>query len=396
MSASASNYTISQALHGLREDQLRRKGLQTGHLRKRGGIYHVDYWKWRTMNDGALKYVKVSESTHKAKYQEARSKANEIVSKANANSHCPQGIATVNQFIDTRYRVDVMATQRTSTRKLKEFLLRKHVLPTLGGIALTDVTPTLVQMLLNGKNRAGLEPQTVTHIRNLISSIFRYARSLQFFQGQLPTEGARLPRIDSPDKRALTRDQLDLFAAQLREPYRTLVLFLASTGLRVGEAIGLRWRRFNLTDQKLIVDGEEMPPWSVAVREAYSHSEYHTLKTKAGRRTIVLDTEASVLMLEHMARYAERPADGPVFFGKGGLPLDYHNAANRVIKPGAKKCGLGWITFHVLRHTAVTWADAKGLSDAEKSKRFGHSPEMSVRYTHPDGEGVREKLERVN
>jgi integrase len=39
----------------------------------------------------------------------------------------------------------------------------------------------------------------------------------------------------------LTPKQITDLATKLEEPYATLVLFLASTGLRIGEAIGVKW-----------------------------------------------------------------------------------------------------------------------------------------------------------
>lgn len=428
---------LPEALQGLREEDVRRKGHQVGSLRWRGKIWHVEFWEWRQRDDGSLAYIQTSRSTGESNKNKARLKANEIVAQANATAHCPQGIATVSQFVESRYRADVVSHQSTSTQKLKTYLLRKHVLPTLGNVQLIEVTPALVQMLVNGKAKTGLSSQTVTHIANLIGNIFRHAKGLGFFKGDLPTEYLKLPRLVNEERQALTREQLDLFAAQLREPYRTMVLVMALTGLRVCEAAGLRWGRLNLSDQPLIVGGETLPPWSLAVREKFSHSRYSPiLKSKAGKRDVLLTTESAVLLLEHAQRcrqsvclecgiiydlrqyrrlrtagnwriclcgatesWEERDpiGDEPVFYGIGGLPLDYHNAANRVIKPAARKCGLGWISFHVLRHTAETLADKAGLTVGERMRMFGQaSGEMVLRYTHAESEDVRLKLEKVN
>jgi len=43
----------------------------------------------------------------------------------------------------------------------------------------------------------------------------------------------------------LTTKQVIAIAAELEEPYATLVLFLATSGLRIGEAIAIKWSDFD-------------------------------------------------------------------------------------------------------------------------------------------------------
>jgi integrase len=70
------------------------------------------------------------------------------------------------------------------------------------------------------------------------------------------------------------------------------------------------------------------------------------------------------------------------------------NALRRHVKPLAMKLGMPDFEWHGARHTAVTAADGV-LTQAEKQAVFGHSSErLSTRYTHPDFEALREKLER--
>jgi len=58
----------------------------------------------------------------------------------------------------------------------------------------------------------------------------------------------RLPIAGSKVKRTiLTPQQVIALAARLEEPYSTLILFLAATGLRIGEAVGIKWTDFEGT-----------------------------------------------------------------------------------------------------------------------------------------------------
>ena len=71
--------------------------------------------------------------------------------------------------------------------------------------------------------------------------------------GAWPVTSERIART------VLKREQVVAIAQRLNEPYSTLVLLLAVTGLRIGEAIGRKWSDFEgdvLKVQRRIYAGE--------------------------------------------------------------------------------------------------------------------------------------------
>jgi integrase len=52
------------------------------------------------------------------------------------------------------------------------------------------------------------------------------------------TGGRRVTRT------VLTSEQVSAIVGKLKEPYATLVLFLAASGLRIGEALAIKWTDF--------------------------------------------------------------------------------------------------------------------------------------------------------
>ena len=67
------------------------------------------------------------------------------------------------------------------------------------------------------------------------------------------TGGRRVTRT------VLTAEQVNAIAGKLKEPYATLVLFLAATGLRIGEALAMKWTDFTdgvLHVTRRIYDGD--------------------------------------------------------------------------------------------------------------------------------------------
>lgn len=57
-----------------------------------------------------------------------------------------------------------------------------------------------------------------------------------------PFRGVKLPEAATKIERTILKPvQVQAIVNELEEPYATFVLFLAITGLRLGEAVGVRW-----------------------------------------------------------------------------------------------------------------------------------------------------------
>ncbi len=74
MSARATVYNPSTAQLGPLEADVARKGTQQGHLRKRGGMWHVFYRDWLAAADGSVSYGPTSASTGCTAYKAAKVK----------------------------------------------------------------------------------------------------------------------------------------------------------------------------------------------------------------------------------------------------------------------------------------------------------------------------------
>jgi integrase len=110
-----------------------------------------------------------------------------------------------------------------------------------------------------------------------------------------------------------------------------MVLVLALTGLRIGELCGLRWRRLNLTHLAVQqVDGEQLAPLTLAVREAFIRvygkqieksqkgGQYQDVKTRKSRRDVPL-VPLAVKVIERVRSESKfLGADDPVFATRNG------------------------------------------------------------------------------
>ena len=213
-------------------------------------------------------------------------------------------------------------------------------------------------------------------------------------EGPLPTEGIAMPEMVRKERNALTWEQVLMLADQMPK-HRNILILLSQTGMRIGEASGLRWKYVNLTDEWRVVDGEALPPNSILVSSSWTRRQRTSTKNRSWRK-IPLTSEAwvAITLQWEMSRF--RGEDQPVFATKAGTPFNAWNTNKRVLKPAAKKIGMPWISWHHLRHTTATLADKAGLTIAEKQKILGHrTADISTHYTHPEMERVREAMENM-
>ena len=239
--------------------------------------------------------------------------------------------------------------------------------------------------------------QTVRHCRNTLSAVLRYAKELDYYPlGELPTALVRTPKMErTRTPGSLTWGEVHAIAEAMPR-YRLLVYLLAVTGLRIGEALGLRWRYVNLTDRLIAVDGVVLEPGTVWIAEAWVRGERVAVKQDRPRklplpRSLVDELRARRETTEYGA------GDDPVFASANGTPLDGHNVASRHLKPTVKRLGLNnAISWHWFRHTATSLADQVGMSPVDRRKGLGHTTQdMTMQYSHADLQRVRQGLSRV-
>lgn len=385
-------------------EMARRRGQRKGHLFERSGYWMLQYRVDSAEIDGAGKpkrariTVQVAPSsgpTGIGKRQAARVAWDEYLSRLDVMGTRPSSMRTLREFIEQRFEPDVMATLKPAGRVFYKAILWKHVLPAVGSTRLRDISVGQVQGLLNAKLKSGLSTQTVVHMRNCLSAVLRHAKAMQWYAGELPTAAVRLPEMRRKSRRAMAWTQVCDLAKALPEPCATLVIFLTLTGLRIGEAMGLRCCHLNLTAEPRIVDGQVIPPMGLVVRENYVLGRYQTLKTGTSYRTVPIPE----WFAPRLASLATSPtaSDAAVFSNLScSGPIDQHNLAARMLKPVAKSLGMPWVSWHVFRHSNATLAEQGGFSVTERQRILGHAAEaMTMHYTQADLERLRGRLETM-
>lgn len=233
----------------------------------------------------------------------------------------------------------------------------------------------------SGKRKKGLSPSSVTKNMVPLKALFADAHEDETIKRN-PTLGVRINVArDEPDEepraKAMTREELRLVLAALPKAWRPFFHLLATTGLRISEAIGLEWRDVDLG----------VTP-HLKLRRQHYRGDTRPLKSAHSRRTIPVPPSTAKMLRERRAEhYAGEEA--PVFASR----TDKHRSASNLRRPlnkTTKDLGLGGIGFHTFRHTYASILFEAGTNVKKVQTLLGHhSPSFTLEtYVHLMDEGV--------
>jgi integrase len=320
-----------------------RSRYQNGNLTLRGRRNKVWVARWREDvlgSDGRLQRVRRSIVLGTLASIPTRRRARTLLDAKlcdlNAGRHQPQSALSFKHFIEEVWRPTILPTMKFSTQKLYPHLLRRHLLPIFGDRPLCEIRRVDIQRFVTEKmTRQNLSWQTAVHLRNLMSGTLERAVEWGYLEAN-PARRIKMPPMQRRRKTiVLTREQLATLLKVLQEPVKMLAITVAMTGLRIGEALALRWKNVDL--EKDII----------RVREAVYEGNISSPKSKSSIRDIPIGPSLHELLSDYRKAAL---ADTFVFASRNGTPLDSHNLLGRVLKPACKRAGLPLISWHSFRH----------------------------------------------
>jgi integrase len=188
-----------------------------------------------------------------------------------------------------------------------------------------------------------------------------------------PAALVKRPGVERREAKHLADDDVTaVLRAAETSRYHPLLVLIAATGLRKGEALALRWDRVDLDAGTLKV--------AATIGRVEGRLLISELKTDRSRRTVPLSPAIVPMLRKHKtAQTAERlragnqwTNSGLVFTTELGGPVDPRNLL-RLVEAAAKTAGVEGVGVHTLRHSAaVSWLEA-GLHIKAVAGLLGHS-----------------------
>jgi integrase len=231
--------------------------------------------------------------------------------------------------------------------------MRTHVLPRWGDTPLDKVDDLALQVWVTELGRMRSRA-TVAEALRLTSAVLRSAVRNRLIPFN-PAADVRLPkarRRDTDDRVISRAHLLDRLLPAVPPRHRAIVATAAGTGLRWGEAAGLRPDALDLRAGRLAVIR--------TVIEVGGNTTFKPFpKSRAGRRTIPLPSWLPPIIRNHLDRWPG-PASAPVFANEVGAPLRRTIFRSRIWRPSLVRAGLlGAVVAHDDGFEA-RWADEQG------------------------------------
>lgn len=274
-------------------------------------------------------------------------------------SHTPM----FSDFYET-WLVENEVRWRRTTRSLRRDMIRTHLLPKFGARRVGQVTRAeLLEFRAELAKRPGkqpgslMSPKTVNEIMGVLANILGEAADRYEFVS--PAQRVKRLKVPRKDIQPFSLDQALKIIDTARADYRYYFTTRFFTGMRSGEAHGLKWE---------FVDFERR---QILVRETFTQGQQDGTKTDGSMREITMSQQvfdaltAQQDLTRHLGDY--------VFCSRNGLPIDVANFVSRIWNPLLDHLGLTRRRPYQMRHTAATLWLASGENPEWIARQLGHS-----------------------
>jgi integrase len=311
----------------------------------------------------------------------AQRKLDEILARLNHHTYQPTKITTVEEFVP-RWRGVVLSKKKPSTACAANSHLRRYILPQLGKLRLDQIGPENQQIFIN--QLAGASRKTVLNVLSTLSSMLSKAKDWGYSCSTLePRRKLELPDTCKHVPAHFAKAQVESIFALAIEPWRTLFILLAMTGLRAGEALGLQW------------DDVDFAHKAIHVRRSAWRGRPQSTKSKASAAPVTLPEPLAAVLLDYRKRWKPNP-DGYLFTTKNGRPPSSNKVVEYQLWPlldalQIERCGL-----HAFRHSVASFIAEAGYPVEVTRQQLRHSDtRTTLGYIHFRGGATEEAMAKV-
>lgn len=320
---------------------------------KRGNVWWIDfYYKGRRYREGVGCSKKEAEC---------------VIAKRKAQ-------VRENRFFDVKKeyteRFDDMVkeylrhSEATKKSYKRDTISAKHLQEYFRKKRLSEITPKMVEDYKLARRRL-VKPATVNRELAFLKHLFNEAIRWEKVDVN-PVEKVKLFRELQNNTRVLSDEEEEKLLAAAPRHLRPMIITALETGMRRGEVLSLKWKDVDFEQGYLMV---------------------RDTKNGESRKIILIDR-----LTDTLKQIKKRGAY--VFSKKDGTPYcDPKNAFRNAVK----RAGIEYCRFHDCRHTFASRLVMEGKDLVAVGKILGHkSIAMTVRYSHPTPEHLRQVMEALN
>jgi integrase len=322
-----------------------------------------------------------------------------MLAKIHGGGTIPTTKLTVAAYLDDWLQKYAAGNVRETSLRSYRDIAHQHLIPALGRISLRKLSLLDVQGYYTvklkpekpatGKTPSALSPSTVRKHHAVLHAALEYAIQNGTLGANI-CDRVRPPKKERKEHRRWSGEQVKMFLGEakrvLSRKLYALLLVLRTTGIRPGEALGLREPDVDLLTGSITIvqrfyrlggskrDGEP------------TRLLFGPPKSEKGRRTIEVPPDVveelrqviatnRALRLEFGRQYHDLAEHGPlVFCQDDGQPLNWENFVRRGFQRIETRLKLPVIRpYDFGRHAHAAWLYEQGVHPKIISERMGHA-----------------------
>ena len=321
-------------------------------------------------------------SFYGATQREAKAKSKAGMARVERGAPVVDAKSTLATWIDEWSRTSLEASSRKpSTKALYRMLARVHLSAApLGTMTLGAIRPTHVEALTERMRASGLSDSTVRTTYTVLRAVLDGAVRDRLIAENVAVKVKRPAVTSRADGRDEARhlspiDVRAVLEAAAGTRHAAVLSLIATTGIRRGEALALRWEDVDLEAGVVRVRG--------TLSRVGAELLWTVPKTAKSRRDVKITPGTAALLKSHRVAQATEKlragsqwsnARGLVFTTELGQPIDPRNLF-RAFVAAVKRSGIDGdgVGLHTLRHSAATAMLDAGVPLHVVSRMLGHS-----------------------
>ncbi|MBQ9387928.1 MAG: site-specific integrase [Lachnospiraceae bacterium] len=284
---------------------------------------------------------------------------------------------------------------KDTTREKYERNLRVHIYPYIGDMIMSEITSVDLTLMTNDWMKKGFMCSSRITFYGVVSVIFNHAFQ-NYAIPQNPMDRVPRPKETPKDKitknnkpMRLTVEQTETLMRIISEKgtkWQLMIYLLLDTGMRRGEACGLKWKNVDLKNNKILICNNLVHT---------DKNGTHDSSPKSGRtREVIISPDVTMLFTKWKREQVERFGvvaaykDSYVFTRTYDLePMETHTVT-RELSRLKNAVGISRLGPHLLRHTHASIAYTHGTDIITLADNLGHAnPTTTMKfYGHTDEE----------
>lgn len=346
--------------------------MEHGHIEKRSeGKYLV---RWRTKNDATGKSKQVAKVIA-GDYGAALKFLCDKVNNPEPTVEIPE--RTFGSYAEAEWARYTKEHWKASTLVTQGSFVKGHIVPYFDAMLLSKIRPRDIEGFHAAMEAKKLARRTRRLLHSILTKMFTYACDDLELIEKNPVKKGLAPKVDKTEKPALREEQLVELLKALPARLKAFYMTLALTGIRCGEALGLKWCDVDFASRE------------IHIRCAIYRGKETTPKTDISIRCRPMAPQLYESLLNHRTMATYRKPEDYVFANSNGRPLN-PDLLREALQTALKGMGIAFDQkradgLHLLRHSSGSIVYRQTGGDVKQTQAWlGHSTSRVTldTYTH--------------